>query len=148
MRDALHYFDVAAMRYRSDPANSPAPATADQGARWVVTFWPHLDHPAWTPENNQQADVTYEVVVNHGRWVVNCECGSAQLACRTDHRMFCVDCENVAVGGRWVHVAWPDDPYAIERALSRRPVDLQNWLPGDDLDAENLVLAERTKALQ
>lgn len=70
--------------------------------------------------------------VNHGRWVVDCpDCNNAQLACRTDRRFMCNDCGNIALGGLWRPVEWPANPQAIETVLESRPMENQNWVPGE-----------------
>jgi hypothetical protein len=81
--------------------------------------------------------------VDLGRWIVVCPwCKSAQHASREDHRFFCVECGNAAIGGLWASVSWPNEWEDIEAILSRRP-DKGNqwWTPGKetlaDLQAEN-----------
>ena len=146
LRDATHYAQIIASAARAQPAHVPMPAPADHGARWVIHFWPHRDQPPWSPPDDQVSKEVRQVRVNHGRWVVDCPCGGAQLACRTDRRMFCVDCLHTANGGQWVTVAWPDDVEQIEALLESRPVGLQNWDPGETvgvLHAENALLRER-----
>lgn len=172
LRDATHYADRLIERARSDhqarwradhhtaleeyiahvqqggdpakglreprAAATPIPG-ADQGATWCLILW-------W-PEGFKSPERTSRevlpVVVNHGRWVVNCPCAGAQLACRTDPRFFCTDCLNAWAGGAWVNVAWPANPDYIDAMLSSRPLGLQNWAPGDDLEFENETLASR-----
>lgn len=65
---------------------------------------------------------------NHGRWVVDCECGSAQVTDPNDRRVFCPFCVN---GGTpvWRPVVWPNDWQAIEQALAGHPVPERNWTP-------------------
>lgn len=81
--------------------------------------------------------------VNHGRWVVDCPCGSAQLACRSDRRFWCVDCQNAWALGKWVGVTWPKDEADIEGLLAQRPFPKnRNWHPTEDamtLVAENVA---------
>ena len=83
--------------------------------------------------------------VNHGRWVVGCPfCTSAQLAARTDRRFLCAQCMNVQVGGAAVVVVWPSDSAVAkaERALSKRPIENQNWDPR----AQTLASLEKESA--
>lgn len=86
-----------------------------------------------------------EVVVNHGRWIVECpDCHDAQLASRHDPRFMCVACGNASVGGKWRRVTWPAKANQIEELLEVRVAALQNWAPGEtvaDLKAENELLA-------
>jgi len=144
LADATIYRDQAHTRYRTSPGSHPMPAPAERGARWVGV---HHDRPL--PDDSDVAPVELPVVVNHGRWVVRCPCGGAQHACRTDRRMFCVDCRNGHADGRWVLVRWPDNPEEIEQLLEGRPVELQNWDLSESagmLRAENDLLVERARA--
>ena len=75
------------------------------------------------------------VMIRQGRWVVPCPfggCNGAQLASVWDRRFLCVDCLNRAVASRWIEVAWPSDPVAVERWLWQRPPYAKNWNPGED----------------
>ena len=80
-----------------------------------------------------------DAYVNHGRWVVDCPaagCAGAELA--SDVRPFvCASC-----GEGPYQTRFPTERAAIEAALESRPVEAQNWLPGEtvaDLEAENEV---------
>jgi hypothetical protein len=67
---------------------------------------------------------------NYSRWVVDCpDCREGQLGCKTDHRFMCSNCGNVAIGGLWRTVDWPDEAPEVEAALEVRPPDNQNWFP-------------------
>lgn len=129
--------DASAQQLRDVPGN--------RGAEWAPRqFW-HAPLPAaeaLEAAGTPTAGTEIEVYANQGRWVAECpDCHSAQLACRTDRRFLCVECGNVAVGGRWRSVVWPDDVPGIEAALEERDGVNQNWLPGEtvaDLLAENL----------
>lgn len=79
---------------------------------------------------------TLVAYVNHGRWIVRCPCGSAQLACRSDRRFWCVDCRNDWAQGKWVAVTWPTYEAGIETLLGRRSDKTnRNWVPAEDLAA-------------
>lgn len=60
--------------------------------------------------------------VNHGRWLVDCVCGSAQIVTPTDPRFACTEC-----GWGWVAVAFPADLVAVEASLEESPPHLRNW---------------------
>ncbi|GAA4358390.1 hypothetical protein [Angustibacter luteus] len=79
-------------------------------------------------------DSPVSVRVNHGRWLVDCPCGGAQLASRTDQRFLCCDCGNALVDGLFRPVVWPPDADAIETALAELELDAQNW-PVDEVEA-------------
>lgn len=78
--------------------------------------------------------------VNHGRWLVVCPCGGAQLGNPDVDRFYCVDCLNEAVSGLWRAVRYPPDEDGIDAALAPRLPINRNWLPGEtvaELEAEN-----------
>jgi len=80
--------------------------------------------------------------VNHGRWIVACECGGAQLTRPGLDRFLCLECLNDHVGRQWRKVLWPRDVDAIDDALTTRPVNNRNWVHGEtvaQLLAENEV---------
>lgn len=101
----------------------------------IPSSWP----PGVEPRiPDQVAPDALPVKVNHGRWVVECPCGSAQLASRTDRRFYCVECGNVLFEGKWVKVEWPSDNElaVIEQTLAARPFAAnQNWSPGETMRA-------------
>lgn len=91
-------------------------------------------------EPTTSVDVTLDVWVNDGRWIIQCPCGGAQNAYAGQRRFFCVDCLNEAHGGAWVKVHWPKDHSAIDEVLAPRPIGNQHWVPGEtvrDLQADN-----------
>lgn len=89
-----------------------------------------------------QAGASVPVVVNNGRWIVECPSGDggAQMASREDRRFMCLECLNAEVSGQWRPVVWPADVAGIEAVLSQRGQANRNWLPHEtvaDLQAEN-----------
>lgn len=84
-------------------------------------------------------------VVNHGRWLVECDragCGGAMYASEQDHRFLCPECGNADQGGQWRPVTWPTNLPAIAAVLELRlDPATANWAPGETLEelrAENL----------
>ncbi|MFF5421795.1 hypothetical protein [Streptomyces misionensis] len=65
--------------------------------------------------------------INHGRWVANCSCMSAQIVSPADPRMWCVEC-----GTGWWQVTFPPDPDAVEASLDGLPRSEQNWWADED----------------
>lgn len=128
MRSAKHY---------ATPA-----IPASRGAEWCPSRW--WDAPVPYRPDAPVGGPSVPALVNHGRWVVACpDCPGAQLACLSDPRFMCTDCGNVGNLGRWRPVVMPANPKAVEEALARRPVELQNTEPGQtvaDLLAENELL--------
>jgi hypothetical protein len=93
---------------------------------------------------SMRADKPVKAFVNHGRWLVQCECASAALTSQTDKRFFCIECGNVIVAGAWRPVQWPEDAEQIEWLLTQRANDLQqSWntdMPVDELRHRNKLL--------
>lgn len=123
-------------------------ARAEEGGFW------HLHHRGVDPPGvREQANLTFSTdavltpVVDDGRWIVKCpHCGGAQLASPDWRRFLCVDCANVAFGGRWLAVEWPSEDLvaAGEALLAARPdVATRNWDPTKEsvgaLKAENVI---------
>ncbi len=117
---------------------------ADHAAEFpAIAFWHRRDVPQHLP--TKAINLAVEVLVNGGRWLVQCPspyCSGAQYASKNDRRFFCIDCLNVDQGGAWLRVKWPADPAAIEAALDARPhLTTRNWLPAEtvaDLHRENV----------
>lgn len=110
-----------------------------RGAEWVH----HMLRDSNVNLNTATAPdaAAIQAYVNNGRWIAECpDCQNAQLACRTDKRFLCNECGNVVVGGLWRPVVWPLDLQGIESVLEKRPLENQNWVPGEtvaDLAADN-----------
>lgn len=137
LRDASEYEVKATSR------GLLVPGVGD-GASWAAVLHWKQPGPPPIPVRGKDASRTAAVRVERGMWIVDCVCGGAQLACRTDHRVFCCDCGNAPDGGKWVRVNWPDRAtlVEIEAALLSRPPYNRNWSPGetvDDLLAENVA---------
>lgn len=65
--------------------------------------------------------------INHGRWVADCPCQSAQIVTPADPRMWCVEC-----GTGWWQVVFPADVDAVEQLLADLPTAERNWWAPDD----------------
>lgn len=108
---------------------------------WSPGVTPHI------PEG--VSPITLTVSVNHGRWIVECPCGSAQLASLTDKRFFCVECGNLWAEGMWARVEWPDEPGAIEEVLEKRPFPKnRNWYPSETIEQLREETTERMAELE
>uniref|UniRef100_A0A6M3IXM5 Uncharacterized protein n=1 Tax=viral metagenome TaxID=1070528 RepID=A0A6M3IXM5_9ZZZZ len=80
-----------------------------------------------------------EAYVNHGRWIVKCECGGAEKAFENGLFM-CRSCWNAGHRHKYRRVIFPAARVAIESVLEKRPVPNRNWIPGEsvtDLEREN-----------
>ena len=77
--------------------------------------------------------------VNHGRWVVDCECGGAEFA--WDNGLFmCNSCLNAKHSNQLRRVIFPRNRSKIEFVLMVRPEVNRNWYVGEKvakLEAEN-----------
>lgn len=70
--------------------------------------------------------------VNHGRWLVDCECNGAELA--WDEGVFmCLSCFNAGHEHKYRTAIFPRNRKAIELLLMGRPVENRNWYPGESL---------------
>lgn len=122
------------------------PVVLPDGTR-VPGFWTRLDVDP--PDHDELHPVLIaEAFINDGRWIVQCACGSAQLANKAVERFFCVECAGEASGGKWVRVVFPPDAVEIEAVLARRPTPNQNWRPGEavehlEMENEIMPIAER-----
>ena len=121
--------DVAVAQAQRGGMVLPATRAAEIPAR---LWWSREDVPFFLPE--ESADEPLATYVNHGRWVVMCECGDAQLASADDPRFFCVSCLNERQGGKWRPVTWPKNRRVIEQVLRERFTENANWLPGESVE--------------
>ena len=79
----------------------------EAGARWAALAHWTLPGSIPFPADTAISARSTTARVERGMWIVDCPCGGAQIACRTDHRFFCCDCGNAVAGGSWVNVSWP-----------------------------------------
>jgi hypothetical protein len=108
-------------------------------ARVALNYGRALPPKAFRPHGEVAA------VINHGRWIARCPCcgPGAMLVSKVDRRFWCVFCGMARNAGRpmWVGFPNPGDMGTIEAILLMRPVENQNWEPGESvaqLARENL----------
>ncbi|TXS20202.1 hypothetical protein EAO70_09315 [Streptomyces sp. adm13(2018)] len=78
--------------------------------------------------------------INHGRWVANCSCMSAQIVTPADPRMWCVECHT-----GWWQVVFPADVDAVEQQLLDLPVSsLPTWMPSSSSSSTSRYGTPRT----
>lgn len=127
----------------ADPLGGLPPAERVLLPQWWTAEVP-LDKALKAPMGPSSTAVN--AVVSHKRWVVACpDCMGAQLTAPQDRRFMCVDCGNVAVGGKWRPVLWPKEFAEIGSLLDGRAPNVAHWSPGEtlaDLRQENKMLAE------
>lgn len=73
------------------------------------------------------------VRVDHGRWIVDCPvgCVGAEFGNPIDHWFWCTSCFNSGSGYKLLPVRWPENKDEIARLLVFRPLENQNWNPGE-----------------
>jgi hypothetical protein len=125
------------------PRNTPLPVKVAPDAEWTIAYMRgkgnQIPDPSGGPRGGDDPVLAY---VNHGRWVAECECFSAQVVTEADPRFYCVECFNVAFGGRWRTIIFPSETAEIGVVLAERPErKRQNWTPGESVEllvAENI----------
>lgn len=78
--------------------------------------------------------------LNHGRWIADCaKCGGAELTtaefcqvCNQAHPIQQFHCQNHTCHAR-DEVKMPTNLAAIEAVVRFRPLENQNWLPGESV---------------
>ncbi len=74
------------------------------------------------------------VRVNHGRWLADCPyCHGAEIA-RVGEPFYCMSCGMAGNAGHTMTARFPDDAAQIEHALESRPLENQNWTPGETVE--------------
>lgn len=71
-----------------------------------------------------------------GQWVADCPnpaCTNAMGLTRRQTEFRCQNQSGIGVCGTAADVEWPDDPDAVEAAVTGRAPARQSWKPGDDL---------------
>ena len=79
--------------------------------------------------------------VNHGRWIVDCECNGAMLAFE-ECIFMCPSCLNGPHKHQYRRLIFPRSRKRIEAVLIERPLDKRNWYPHEtvtQLEAQNKV---------
>jgi hypothetical protein len=80
-----------------------------------------------------------EAFINHGRWVVKCECGGCEKAWE-EGLFICQSCFNSGHKHKIRKAIFPKDRKQIEQLLEVRPLPNRNWQPHEtlaDLEKEN-----------
>jgi hypothetical protein len=82
--------------------------------------------------------ITY-AEINHGRWLINCECNGAAVTCPKARIGCCFDCGRVHT-----NVVFPSRGQRgkIEKTLLARPMPNRNWKRGETL---KFLLAENVE---
>ena len=86
-----------------------------------------------------ETSLPMQAYVNHGRWVIKCECGGAEKAWEEGWFM-CQSCFDAGHKHQYRRSVFPKDRLKIEKLLEIRPIPNRNWYPGETLSqlrAEN-----------
>lgn len=78
------------------------------------------------PEGAHSDAPPLQAYVNHGRWIVKCECGGAEKAWEEGVFM-CQSCFNAGHGHKYRQAVFPKDRQKIEALLALRPLPNRNW---------------------
>lgn len=82
-------------------------------------------------------------MVNHNRWIAQCECGGAEVVDPDLPNFYCFSCFNVFNEGYARTVDFPHYHAAIDKVLSLRDDPFtKNWIPGEtigELRAQNIA---------
>jgi hypothetical protein len=73
-----------------------------------------------------------EAYVNHGRWLVRCECGGCEYAWE-ERWFFCQSCLNSEHGHKYRRTVFPKNRRQIESLLLLRPLHNRNWYSGETI---------------
>ena len=82
------------------------------------------------PEGGIDTGPPVKARVNHGRWVWDCECNSAELAFDEGLGM-CQNCYNAGLKHKYRNIIFPKGRKQIEEALLQRPEPNRNWYFGE-----------------
>jgi hypothetical protein len=74
--------------------------------------------------------------VDHGRWVVDCPCGSSSMVWTDNPLLWCMSCGNADVNHRWrrVSIPGPEIRDQIEELLMVRPKENRIWNPNESIE--------------
>jgi|TARA_Y100000310_G_scaffold327860_1_gene394861 hypothetical protein len=74
-----------------------------------------------------------EAYVNHGRWIVKCECHGAEKVWE-EGLVMCLSCLNASHSHKYRLVKFPPQRNEIEVVLEKRRLPNRNWLPGETVE--------------
>ena len=105
----------------TDCIHGPCEGHKHAGVKDLATY--REFHTRTVGEKLHEIDDPREAYINHGRWVVNCDCAGAGLTSRAWHVSCCFDC-----GAVYTKITFPRNAKKIEEALLARPLlKNRNW---------------------
>ncbi|MFF4848009.1 hypothetical protein [Streptomyces sp. NPDC001194] len=96
-------------------------------AERVWRWYEHTTQRRVVPPAGMLIGATVQARINHGRWVADCLCGSAQVVTPGDPRFACPEC-----GWGWARIVFPERVAEAEAAVTARAPHEQNWWAADD----------------
>lgn len=119
---------IRAETFFTPPPSMPPDAWAGTpGAELVIRWYEqHIGRRLPAPSEGLPIGPRY-ARIDAGRWLAECECGSAQVISPVDPRYYCVICYT-----GWVPLVVPEDIDAVEATVSQLPTGEQWWWHPDD----------------
>ncbi len=108
------------------------PQTGSFEAYKLIVLAKELAHGGIPEQGYDITSPPLQAYVNHGRWVVKCECGGAEKAWEEGWFM-CQSCFNSRHKHQYRRSVFPKSREAIEKLLALRPLINRNWRPGESL---------------
>ncbi|MFF5445499.1 hypothetical protein [Streptomyces sp. NPDC012888] len=128
--------DIAVQRaqafYQPPPSQASTAWDLVPAAERVWRWYEHANQRRVQPPAGFIVGVSVYARINHGRWIADCTCGSAQVVTPDDPRFACPEC-----GYGWVRVTFPANPAQAEDAVADLPPHRRNWWHDDDLTARD-----------
>lgn len=75
-------------------------------------------------------DIPLQAYVNHGRWLIKCECGGCEKAWE-EGWFICQSCFNAGHKHQYRKAVFPKNRRQIESLLLLRPLPNRNWYPDE-----------------
>ena len=120
----------------TDCIHGPAEGHGHAGVTDVTSYREY--HTRIVGEKEHEVETVREAYINHGRWIVNCDCAGAGLTSRSWKVSCCFDC-----GAVYTKIKFPLNATKIESALLIRPALVnRNWMRGETLER---LLSENDK---
>ncbi|OLZ72577.1 hypothetical protein AVW11_04075 [Streptomyces amritsarensis] len=117
----------AELFYLPPPGKKPDAWAGVPPAELVWRWYEHKAQRRVRPPEGMLLGQSIHARINHGRWVADCVCGSAQVVTPADPRFACPEC-----GYGWARVLFPPKPAAAEAEVADRAPHERNWWADDD----------------
>jgi hypothetical protein len=109
-----------------DCIQGPCEGMAHSGVTNVDTYRAYHRKVKSETRENAEPQTAY---INHGRWVVDCQCKGAGLTSRIMKIACCFDC-----GAVYTQIVFPRNAKSIENVLLKRPdLTTRNWKHGESI---------------